>query len=159
MVNQATPRIQELYGTLGYDLRFLDAPRSISCDGDRPPRRSSPPVMYDAAQHQHPRGLRGDDLARPRARRVRRRETTNDRDTLWRGRSQGRRHHTRGDERILVSLKWQQTGGTAEQKVPFEVMCLADAVTAGHAVRAFLALGGDGWKSATTSRPVSFPST
>jgi len=53
---------------------------------------------------------------------------------------------TRGDERILVSLKWQQTGGTAEQKVPFEVMCLADAVTAGHAVRAFLVLGGDGWK-------------
>jgi len=53
---------------------------------------------------------------------------------------------THGDERILVSLKWQQTGGTAEQKVPFEVMCLADAVTAGHAVRAFLVLGGDGWK-------------
>ena len=53
---------------------------------------------------------------------------------------------TRGDDRILVSLKWQQTGGTAEQKVPFEVMCLADAVTAGHAVRAFLVLGGDGWQ-------------
>ena len=45
-----------------------------------------------------------------------------------------------------MSLKWQQSGGTAEQKVPFEVMCLADAVTAGHAVRAFLVLGGDGWK-------------
>ena len=53
---------------------------------------------------------------------------------------------TRGDDRILVSLRWQQTGGTAEQKVPFEVMCLADAATAGHAVRAFLVLGGDGWK-------------
>lgn len=51
----------------------------------------------------------------------------------------------KGDERILVSLKWQQTGGTAEQKVPFEVMCLADAVRAGHAVRAYLVLGGDGW--------------
>jgi hypothetical protein len=25
-------------------------------------------------------------------------------------------------------------------------MCLADAVTAGHTVRAFLVLGGDGWK-------------
>ena len=37
---------------------------------------------------------------------------------------------TRGDDRILISLKSQQTGGTAEQKVPFEVMCLADAVTA-----------------------------
>ena len=45
----------------------------------------------------------------------------------------------------LVSLKWQQTGGTAEQKVPFEVMCLADAVRAGRASRAYLVLGGDGW--------------
>lgn len=47
--------------------------------------------------------------------------------------------------KVLVSLKWQQTGGTAEQKVPFEVMCLADAVRAGHANRAYLVLGGDGW--------------
>jgi hypothetical protein len=52
---------------------------------------------------------------------------------------------SRGDERVLVSLKWQQTGGTAEQKVPFEVMCLAEAVRHGHASRAFLVLGGDGW--------------
>lgn len=51
----------------------------------------------------------------------------------------------RGGDTILVSLKWQQTGGTAEQKVPFEVMCLADAVRAGHAARAYLVLGGDGW--------------
>lgn len=48
-------------------------------------------------------------------------------------------------ENVLVSLKWQQTGGTAEQKVPFEVMCLADAVRAEHASRAYLVLGGDGW--------------
>jgi len=47
--------------------------------------------------------------------------------------------------KVLVSLKWQQTGGTAEQKVPFEVMCLADAVRNGHAARAYLVLGGDGW--------------
>jgi hypothetical protein len=46
---------------------------------------------------------------------------------------------------VLVSLKWQQIGGTAEQKVPFEVMCLADAVRGGAADRAFLVLGGDGW--------------
>jgi hypothetical protein len=46
---------------------------------------------------------------------------------------------------ILVSLKWQQTSGTAEQKVPFEVMCLADCVRAGTATRAYLVLGGDGW--------------
>jgi hypothetical protein len=48
-------------------------------------------------------------------------------------------------ESVLVSLKWQQTGGTAEQKVPFEVMCLADAVRGKHAERAYLVLGGDGW--------------
>jgi hypothetical protein len=47
---------------------------------------------------------------------------------------------------ILVSLKWQQTSGTAEQKVPFEVMCLADVVRAGTVHRAYLVLGGDGWK-------------
>ena len=46
---------------------------------------------------------------------------------------------------ILVSLKWQQTSGTAEQKVPFEVMCLAEVVRAGNGHRAYLVLGGDGW--------------
>ena len=62
----------------------------------------------------------------------------------------GRRHQVDaiaakdGDD-VLVSLKWQQTSGTAEQKVPFEVMCLADAVHAGKATRAYLVLGGDGW--------------
>jgi hypothetical protein len=51
----------------------------------------------------------------------------------------------RGTDQILVSLKWQQTSGTAEQKVPFEVMCLADAIRAGEASRAYLVLGGEGW--------------
>jgi DNA adenine methylase len=37
LVNQATPRIGELYRKLGYELRFLDAPRRISCNGDRAP--------------------------------------------------------------------------------------------------------------------------
>jgi hypothetical protein len=49
-------------------------------------------------------------------------------------------------EDLLISLKWQQTSGTAEQKVPFEVMCLADVVRTGGAQRAYLVLGGDGWK-------------
>lgn len=52
---------------------------------------------------------------------------------------------TSGAETILISLKWQQTGGTAEQKVPFEVMCLAETILAGLATRAYLVLGGDGW--------------
>jgi len=37
--NQATPWIVELYTELGFALRFLDAPRMISCNGDRPPAR------------------------------------------------------------------------------------------------------------------------
>jgi hypothetical protein len=62
----------------------------------------------------------------------------------------GRRHlvdavAAKADDQILISLKWQQTSGTAEQKVPFEVMCLADAVRQGSASRAYLVLGGDGW--------------
>lgn len=37
--NQATPRIVRLYRGLGFRLRFLDAPRMISCTGDRAPAR------------------------------------------------------------------------------------------------------------------------
>jgi DNA adenine methylase len=35
--NQATPRIVKLYRSLRYNLRFIDAPRRISCKGDRTP--------------------------------------------------------------------------------------------------------------------------
>ena len=48
-------------------------------------------------------------------------------------------------QKILVSLKWQQVGGTAEQKVPFEVVCLAEAIRTGEFKKAYLVLGGDGW--------------
>ena len=37
--NQATERVVELYGDLGFRLRFLEAPRAISCTGDRRPAR------------------------------------------------------------------------------------------------------------------------
>jgi DNA adenine methylase len=37
--NQASPRIVALYRKLGYGLRFLAAPRRISCTGDRTPAR------------------------------------------------------------------------------------------------------------------------
>jgi DNA adenine methylase len=39
LVNQATERVEELYRSLGYDVQFLDAPRRISCTGDRTPAR------------------------------------------------------------------------------------------------------------------------
>src|SRR5436190_16735057 len=44
-----------------------------------------------------------------------------------------------------ISLKWQQVSGTAEQKVPFEVICLSELVTCGSCTKAYLVLGGDGW--------------
>lgn len=37
--NQATPRVIKLYRSRGYRLRFLLAPRLISCDGNRAPAR------------------------------------------------------------------------------------------------------------------------
>ena len=37
--NQATARIVALYSGLGFELKFLDAPRMISCNGDRTPAR------------------------------------------------------------------------------------------------------------------------
>ena len=62
----------------------------------------------------------------------------------------GRKHKVdaiaiKEDRKILISLKWQQVGGTAEQKVPFEVICLAIAVRAGGYAQAYLVLGGEGW--------------
>jgi len=52
-----------------------------------------------------------------------------------------------GGRGFLISLKWQQTSGTAEQKVPFEAMCLIDAVLnePERYERAYLVLGGPAW--------------
>lgn len=49
--------------------------------------------------------------------------------------------------KYLISLKWQQVNGTAEQKVPFEVICLTDAIlkSNGKYKKAYLVLGGAGW--------------
>ena len=55
---------------------------------------------------------------------------------------------TDGNGRIhLVSLKWQQVQGTAEQKIPFEVICLVDAILKDERFyKAHLVLGGNGWR-------------
>ena len=52
------------------------------------------------------------------------------------------------DGRIhLVSMKWQQVQGTAEQKIPFEIICLADLMIRDESYyKAYLVLGGDGWR-------------
>jgi len=51
-------------------------------------------------------------------------------------------------KQVAVSAKWQQTSGTAEQKVPYEIICLADAVhkSQGKYEKAYLVLAGEGWK-------------
>lgn len=68
-------------------------------------------------------------------------------------RPNGRRHfvdavatHPSGRS-VLISLKWQQTDGTAEQKVPFEVMCLSDVIRENPQKfqAAYVVLGGPGW--------------
>lgn len=48
-------------------------------------------------------------------------------------------------QQLLISMKWQQVSGTAEQKVPFEIICLLDAVDLGPYTKAYLVLGGEGW--------------
>ena len=55
---------------------------------------------------------------------------------------------SKGDSKpILISMKWQQTSGTAEQKVPFEVICLLKALrnNDGRYGKAYVVLGGGGW--------------
>jgi len=69
------------------------------------------------------------------------------------GRPGGRRHiadvvaYDNDDGAYLVSLKWQQASGTAEQKVPFEVICLAEARLSqpDKYKNAYIVLGGLGW--------------
>ncbi len=39
LVNQATEKIEKLYRCLKYRIDFLQAPRRISCTGDRSPAR------------------------------------------------------------------------------------------------------------------------
>ena len=49
-------------------------------------------------------------------------------------------------ECIIISSKWQQASGTAEQKVPYEYMCLAHVLSNSPEIhRAYIVLGGEGW--------------
>jgi hypothetical protein len=43
---------------------------------------------------------------------------------------------------VLISKKWQQSGGTAEEKIPFEVIILANACKEFEYESAYLVLGG-----------------
>lgn len=67
-------------------------------------------------------------------------------------RPNGRKHMvdliaTLNDDSFLISLKWQQVNGTAEQKIPFEAICLSEALRQSHPKydKAYIVLGGEGW--------------
>jgi hypothetical protein len=51
----------------------------------------------------------------------------------------------RDSKKYLISLKWQQVAGTAEQKIPFEVICLVEALESREYEKAYVVLGGEGW--------------
>lgn len=64
----------------------------------------------------------------------------------------GRRHFVdvvadKDGRTFLVSLKYQDTGGTAEEKVAWETICMMHAVKAseGKYGKAYIVLGGIGW--------------
>jgi hypothetical protein len=49
-------------------------------------------------------------------------------------------------EEFLISMKWQQTSGTAEQKVSFEIICLAEVIRETPSYKGgYVVLGGPGW--------------
>jgi hypothetical protein len=51
--------------------------------------------------------------------------------------------------KFLVSLKWQQTAGSAEEKIPFEVIKLLHTLRENPAVydKAYIVIGGDGFSA------------
>jgi hypothetical protein len=53
---------------------------------------------------------------------------------------------------FLVSVKWQQVMGTAEQKVPFEAICLLEALDGSPYSKAYLVLGGERLEAAIVLR-------
>src|SRR6266496_3748828 len=72
------------------------------------------------------------------------------RQVLVHDRPGGRKHKVdaaaaKEGRQVLISFQWQQSSGTAEQKVAFEVSCLAIAVRADSYSKAYLVLGGAGW--------------
>jgi len=46
---------------------------------------------------------------------------------------------------LLVSTKWQNSTGSVEEKVPWEVLCLNHALRGNELSAGFIVLGGKGW--------------
>lgn len=49
--------------------------------------------------------------------------------------------------KFIMSLKWQQVSGSAEEKVPYEVIKLLHSLRVNGGVydKAYIVIGGDGW--------------
>jgi hypothetical protein len=46
---------------------------------------------------------------------------------------------------LLISTKWQNSSGSVEEKVPWEVLCLDQALRGNEYSAGFIVLGGNGW--------------
>ena len=49
------------------------------------------------------------------------------------------------DEEVIISLKYQDVAGTAEEKIPYEQMCLQHACETYGYKKAVIVLAGPGW--------------
>ncbi len=50
------------------------------------------------------------------------------------------------DDGIILSLKYQDVAGTAEEKIPYEQICLQHAVEQYNYKKGIIVLAGPGWK-------------
>jgi DNA adenine methylase len=157
--NQATPRIINLYERLGFSLRYARAPRRISCTGDRSDTaevlavKNLPHTLDPEKFVMSPRDTRTGGVLESMIQHALNLGGYKSSSQVVIGTRLGGRKHKvdriaeKNGEAFLISLKWQQGGGTAEQKVPFEIICLMDAVrnSGGAFKKAYLVLGGEGW--------------
>lgn len=59
--------------------------------------------------------------------------------------------------KIGIAVKWQQSLGTAEEKIALEFLRLAKLVEAGHLHKGYIVLGGTGWTLMTYFLSPDFP--
>ena len=157
--NQATPRIIALYERLGFSLRFAAAPRRINSTGDRLDTtevialKGLPQTLAPERFLMSPRDTRtGGVLENMVQHALDLGGYLSTSQSVIGNRPSGRKHKVdriaeKDGKRFLISLKWQQVGGTAEEKVAYEVICLMDAVhtSGGKFDKAYVVLGGEGW--------------
>jgi len=162
--NQATARILELYEELGFHIEIVEAPRRISSNGSREPALEMLAWRNLSSEQMAPRNTNtGNVLEVMMQHALSRGEYT------YSLRGSGQTAQRTFDEpipstksrhkfvldgvavcpktgaRIGISAKWQQTNGTAEEKVALETLRLLKLVERGDIDRAYLVMGGDGW--------------